>query len=193
MFDNLANNQNSSTKFDDTNNSKMAGQSQTGDATTSDTSYSTTDETLITSDTSNNFDSSTGTGNETSDANNFENDSYKVDPARDSFNTIHDILGGLKGFDAGVSQDGNNAKDYSKGNVSESESGLVSDSSDESKGELSKSDAHEESADKQLIESQYTEGTDFVSGGGEENGIFDNAKRQDVFLSHIHDTDGRDM
>ena len=193
MFDNLANNQNSSTKFDDTNNSKMSGQSQTGDATTSGTSYSTTDETLITSDTSNNFDSSTGTGNETSDANNFENDSYKVDPARDSFNTIHDILGGLKGFDAGVSQDGNNAKDYSKGNVSESESGLVSDSSDESKGELSKSDAHEESADKQLIESQYTEGTDFVSGGGEENGIFDNAKRQDVFLSHIRDTDGRDM
>ena len=55
MFDNLANNQNSSTKFDDTNNSKMAGQSQTGDATTSGTSYSTTDETLITSDTSNNF------------------------------------------------------------------------------------------------------------------------------------------
>lgn len=193
MFDNLANNQNSSTKFDYTSSSTMAGQSQTGDATTSSTSYSTTDETLITSDTSNNFDSSTGTGNETSDANNFENDSYKVDPARDSFNTIHDILGGLKGFDAGVSQDGNNAKDYSKGNVSESESGLVSDSSDESKGELSKSDAHEESADKQLIESQYTEGTDFVSGGGEENGIFDNAKRQDVFLSHIRDTDGRDM
>ncbi|HBO48719.1 MAG TPA: hypothetical protein DD614_02630 [Clostridiales bacterium] len=193
MFDNLANNQNSSTKFDDTNNSKMAGQPQTGDATTSSTSYSTTDETLITSDTSNNFDSSTGTGNETSDANNFENDNYKVDPARDSFNTIHDILGGLKGFDAGVSQDGNNAKDYSKGNVGKSESGLVSDSSDESKGEQPKSDTREENADTQSIESQYTEGTDFVSGGGEENGIFDNAKRQDVFLSHIRDTDGRDM
>ena len=193
MFDNLANNQNSSTKFDDTNNSKMAGQSQTGDATTSSTSYSTTDETLITSDTSNNFDSSTGTGNETSDANNFENDSYKVDPARDSFNTIHDILGGLKGFDAGVSQDGNNAKDYSKGNVSESESGLVSDSSDESKGEQPKSDTREENADTQSIESQYTEGTDFVSGGGEENGIFDNTKRLDGFWLHNYDIDGRDM
>lgn len=193
MFDNLANNQNSSTKFDYTSSSTMAGQSQTGDATTSSTSYSTTDETLITSDTSNNFDSSTGTGNEISDANNFENDSYKVDPAGDRFDTIHDILDGFKGIDAEVSGSKNNAKDYSKGNVSESESGLVSDSSDESKGELSKSDAHEESADKQLIESQYREGTDFVSGGGEENGIFDNAKRQDVFLSHIRDTDGRDM
>lgn len=194
MFDNLANNQNSSTIFDDTNNSKMSAQPQTGDATTSGTSYSTTDETLITSDTSNNFDSSTGTGNETSDANNFENDSYKVDPARDSFNTIHDILGGLKGFDAGVSQDGNNAKDYSKGNVSESESGLVSDSSDVSKSEQPNGETHAESADKQLIESQYTEGTDFVSGVGEANvGIFDNAKRLDVLLSHNHDIDGRDM
>lgn len=193
MFDNLANNQNSSTKFDYTSSSTMAGQSQTGDATTSGTSYSTTDETLITSDTSNNFDSSTGTGNETSDANNFENDSYKVYPARDSFNTIHDILGGLKGFDAGVSQDGNNAKDYSKGNVSESESGLVSDSSDESKGEQPKSDTREENADTQSIESQYTEGTDFVSGGGEENGIFDNTKRLDGFWLHNYDIDGRDM
>lgn len=194
MFDNLANNQNSSTKFDYTSSSTMAGQSQTGDATTSSTSYSTTDETLITSDTSNNFDSSTGTGNETSDANNFENDSYKVDPARDSFNTIHDILGGLKGFDAGVSKSGNNAGDYLKDNVGESESGLVSDSSDVSKSEQPNGETHAESADKQLIESQYTEGTDFVSGVGEANvGIFDNAKRLDVLLSHNHDIDGRDM
>lgn len=190
MFDNLANNQNSSTKFDYTSSSTMAGQSQTGDATTSSTSYSTTDETLITSDTSNNFDSSTGTGNETSDANNFENDSYKVDPARDSFNTIHDILGGLKGFDAGVSQDGNNAKDYSKGNVSESESGLVSDSSDVSKSEQPNGETHAESADTQSIESQYRDGTDFSERADEEN---DDTKRLDGFWLHNYDIDGRDM
>lgn len=194
MFDNLANNQNSSTKFDDTNNSKMAGQSQTGDATTSGTSYNTTDETLITSDTSNNFGDSTGTGNETSDANNFENDSYKVDPARDRFNTINYILGGNKGTSYEVSENENNAGDSLKGNVGESESGLVSDSSDVGESEQQNGETHAESADKQLIESQYTEGTDFVSGVGEANvGIFDNAKRLDVLLSHNHDIDGRDM
>lgn len=190
MFDNLANNQHSSTIFDDTNNSKMSAQPQTGDATTSSTSYSTTDETLITSDTSNNFGGSNGTGNEISDANNFENDSYKVDPARDSFNTIHDILGGLKGFDAGVSQDGNNAKDYSKGNVGESESGLVSDSSDVSKSEQPNGETHKESADKQLIESQYRDGTDFSERADEEN---DDIKRLDGFWLHNYDIDGRDM
>lgn len=193
MFDNLANNQNSSTKFDYTSSSTMAGQSQTGDATTSSTSYSTTDETLITSDTSNNFDSSTGTGNETSDANYFENDSYKVDPARDRFDTIHDILDGFKGIDAEVSGSKNNAGDPSKDNGDMRESGLVSDSSDESKGEQPKSDTREENADTQSIESQYTEGTDFVSGGGEENGIFDNTKRLDGFWLHNYDIDGRDM
>lgn len=193
MFDNLANNQNSSTKFDYTSSSTMAGQSQTGDATTSSTSYSTTDETLITSDTSNNFDSSTGTGNEISDANNFENDSYKVDPAGDRFDTIHDILDGFKGIDAEVSGSKNNAGDPSKDNGDMRESGLVSDSSDESKGEQPKSDTREENADTQSIESQYTEGTDFVSGGGEENGIFDNTKRLDGFWLHNYDIDGRDM
>lgn len=193
MFDNLANNQNSSTKFDYTSSSTMAGQSQTGDATTSGTSYNTTDETLITSDTSNNFGDSTGTGNETSDANNFENDSYKVDPARDRFNTINYILGGNKGTSYEVSENENNAGDPSKDNGDMRESGLVSDSSDESKGEQPKSDTREENADTQSIESQYTEGTDFVSGGGEENGIFDNTKRLDGFWLHNYDIDGRDM
>lgn len=194
MFDNLMSTRNFGTDNGDTPNSIIAGQSQTGFAPTSDTSYKTTDETSIFSDTSaTNFAGSTGAGNELSDANNSGNDNYKVNPAGDGFNKIYDILGGNKGTSYEVSEDGNNAGDSLKDNGDMRESGLVSDSSDESKSEQPKSDTHEESADTQSIESQYTEGTDFVSGGGEENGIFDDNKRLAGFLSHNYDIDGRDM
>lgn len=192
MFDNLMSTRNTGTDSGYTPNSIMTEQSQNGSPLTSDTLDSTTDETLIFSDTSNNFAGSNGAGNDLSAANNSENDNYKFNPAGDRFDTNHDILGGLKGVDAGASNNENNAG-YSKDNGDMRESGLVSDSSDESKGELSKSDTHEESADTQSIESQYTEGTDFVSGGGEENGIFDDNKRLAGFLSHNYDIDGRDM
>lgn len=193
MFDNFTYTQNTGTNNGYTSNSTITGQSQNGSAQTSGTSYSTTDETLITSDTSNNFGDSTDTGNDLSEANNSENDNYKVDLAGDRFNTINDILGGNKGIDAGVSGSKNNAGDSLKGSVGVSESDSEQNLFDESKGELSKSDTHEESADTQSIESQYTEGTDFVSGGGEENGIFDDNKRLAGFLSHNYDIDGRDM
>lgn len=168
MFDNFTYTRNTGY----TSNSTIAGQAQNGFAQTSDTLDKTTGETSIFSDTSaTNFAGSTGAGNKdftyTSSVGNGDN---KFDPARDRFDTNHDILGGLKGVDDEVSENENNARDPSKDNGDMREGGLVSDSSDESKGEQPKSDTREENADTQLIESQYPEGTDFVSGIGEENG-----------------------
>ncbi len=196
MFDNLMSTRstrNFGTDNGYTPNSIMPEQSQTGFAQTSGTSYTTTGETSTFSDTSNNFGDSTDTGNDLSEANNSENDNYKFNPAGDRFNTINDILGGNKGIDAGVSGSKNNAGDSLKGSVGVSESDSEQNLFDESKGELSESDTREENADRQPIESQYREGTDFVSGVDEENGIYEDAKRLDGFLSNNHDIDGRDM
>lgn len=194
MFDNFTYTQNTGTNNGYTPNSIMPEQSQNGSAQTSDTLDNTTHETSTFSDTSvTDLSDSNGAGNKdftyTSSVGNGDN---KFDPAGDSIEKIHDILDGLKGFDDGVSNNGNNARDSLKGSVGVSESGLVSDSSDESKGEQPKSDAREESADTQSIESQYSEGTDFVSGVGEENDANHYIGISRVLL-HKQDIDGRDM
>lgn len=198
MFDNLMSTRNFGTDNGDTPNSIMPEQSQTGFAQTSGTSYTTTGETSTFSDTSNNFAGSNGAGNQdftgTSSIGNGDN---KFDPARDSIEKTHDILGGFKDIDAGVSENENNARDSSKDNGDMRESDLDQNLFNESKGELSKSDAHEESADTQSIESQYREGTDFVSGVGEEEmNIYVANKNWTSKLGldgYGKETDGRDM